>query len=712
MSGTHDLSPEALAQYQADRGVFDVSTSAGNANYVYITRNHDDVVDVDFRLNPFIGAEIEKPDPILNPASVQPFQKPTLYASGFDRDGKRTYTSRTAQTFQPSQGFYQDLVTLQQTGFKFDAFEFLIPPEATTTFHSHTNGVELFYVLGGEPANDDNPGIPDNDEVIFELNADVDGVFNLADPQNPFSVVKDDEIELNGVKVTKGSFVAVPAGKIHTWANTGLIPATVIALIVPGGIADGFQTVGADGGIYDPSPPVHPILEQNGTSNLIPTGVTPTEVNGVVPGDPNFYDFFQQVAINPGVLEQLSFTDFPTYLQDAGPVAVYGVNADGSGAFKLAPSDDAGTGGVANPNGGSALQGDDSPGIDAITDAPVDPFSDSTFTNPFTVLRFGQNDGILNPTPIETKLFSISSEEGEYSVTSLNHELFGVLNGELIFEFGENGNSERHLQIVGEGDYVYVEPGNHFHLWASDQLNSSSAQLIQFSGLTQDLSSSVTAFQSSGDDESLGSLAYDISSANNNAAVQANSEALDITDADFHNLIGLYPILDGSGLIQATTDVTGDGIVDVNDVLMPGDAGYAFTAISNRVNNFELQLGAKGDPLKNTTAEQFGVSLLNKGALYAPFVIANGGNLIPQNGSINDGIEAFLTQNPNNDAATLENFTEHSVAYFSFAATNPDGVHHLQSRGDNTFGFEDLPGNLGISDFDFNDAPFKFSFNL
>jgi hypothetical protein len=52
----------------------------------------------------------------------------------------------------------------------------------------------------------------------------------------------------------------------------------------------------------------------------------------------------------------------------------------------------------------------------------------------------------------------------------------------------------------------------------------------------------------------------------------------------------------------------------------------------------------------------------------------------------------------------------HAVAYFSFGSANPDGTEHLQSRGNNIFGFEDLPGNLGISDMDFNDAVFKFNF--
>ena len=75
-----------------------------------------------------------------------------------------------------------------------------------------------------------------------------------------------------------------------------------------------------------------------------------------------------------------------------------------------------------------------------------------------------------------------------------------------------------------------------------------------------------------------------------------------------------------------------------------------------------------------------------------------------------DGIDNFLVENPNNTSANLSDFMTHAVAYFSFGNANPDGAEHLQNRGNNVFGFEDLPGNLGISDFDFNDSVFKFTF--
>ena len=70
-------------------------------------------------------------------------------------------------------------------------------------------------------------------------------------------------------------------------------------------------------------------------------------------------------------------------------------------------------------------------------------------------------------------------------------------------------------------------------------------------------------------------------------------------------------------------------------------------------------------------------------------VFANGGAL---------GFDGFLaaeaaeTDGVFNDAATNR---EDIVAYFSFLGANPDGAEHIRSFGDNIFGFEDLPANLG-----------------
>ena len=127
------------------------------------------------------------------------------------------------------------------------------------------------------------------------------------------------------------------------------------------------------------------------------------------------------------------------------------------------------------------------------------------------------------------------------------------------------------------------------------------------------------------------------------------------------------------------------------DLLPSSPSEYARYAIRNRVDAFSLRGGSSGDPSRNTTVEQFGNLFLVGGQLYAPFIIANGGAL---------GFEGFLAAEGTegdgifNDAA---DFVNDRVTYFAFSGANPDGVAHLQSRGNNTFGFEDLPGNLGLS---------------
>jgi hypothetical protein len=171
------------------------------------------------------------------------------------------------------------------------------------------------------------------------------------------------------------------------------------------------------------------------------------------------------------------------------------------------------------------------------------------------------------------------------------------------------------------------------------------------------------------------------------------------TEAEFDNLVGLYEVVDSNGGV----DTNGDSIAD----LFPEQEGYAQAAIENRVDNLIIRAGSSGNPTRNTTVEEFGDILLEGGRFYAPFVIANAGDL---------GFDEFITRENQeqdgqfNDAA---DFREDVVAYFAFVEANPDGSQHLQSRGNNIFGFEDLPGNLsGISDNDFNDAIFQFGFSL
>jgi uncharacterized repeat protein (TIGR01451 family) len=219
----------------------------------------------------------------------------------------------------------------------------------------------------------------------------------------------------------------------------------------------------------------------------------------------------------------------------------------------------------------------------------------------------------------------------------------------------------------------------------------------------QDVNPQTLEFKDTGNGQ--GSLVFNFSNLPGSIQVRAIEEGLKQTGAFFNNVVGLYPVADDNGAVFDSLDLDGDG--NLTELIQPGQSGYARTALSQAVNNFFLRASGEGAN-QSTTAAEFGDVLLEGGRRYAPFVIANGGNL---GESLQGSVQAFLTKNPDNVAATLENYISHEVAYFSFGAANPDGAEHLRSRGNNIFGFEDLPGNLpNISDNDFNDGILAFNF--
>ena len=198
-------------------------------------------------------------------------------------------------------------------------------------------------------------------------------------------------------------------------------------------------------------------------------------------------------------------------------------------------------------------------------------------------------------------------------------------------------------------------------------------------------------------------FAYDLTPAGDGTEVlmQLPANVVQRSEAAFDNLVGLYEIADPQGGI----DTNGDGLADLLPDLLPEkQAEYAEYVLNHRVDNFLIRAGSSGNPDRNTTVTQFGEVLLAGGKLYAPFVIANAGAV----GFAGfQAIEKEESDGLFNDAA---DFFNDPVMYFAFRAANPDNAEHLQSFGNNTFGFEDLPANLGISDNDFNDAVFQFTF--
>ena len=138
-------------------------------------------------------------------------------------------------------------------------------------------------------------------------------------------------------------------------------------------------------------------------------------------------------------------------------------------------------------------------------------------------------------------------------------------------------------------------------------------------------------------------------------------------EARFDNVVGFYKIDDISGTVGGFS---------------PGDSGYAKAAIENRVTDLSLSVS------NNSIASINGI--FDGGALYAPFIISNG------------TIDDFLNFNSDNAG------TGRAVSYFAYTSANPDGADHVRLLGNNTFGFEDLPGG---GDLDYNDIIFQVNFS-
>jgi hypothetical protein len=138
------------------------------------------------------------------------------------------------------------------------------------------------------------------------------------------------------------------------------------------------------------------------------------------------------------------------------------------------------------------------------------------------------------------------------------------------------------------------------------------------------------------------------------------------SEATFNNTVGFYRIENAQGTVIDPT--TGQSF-------NPGDAGYTLAAIRNsQVYGISFDRHSQG-----INGQWQG------GYLYAPYIIANG------------TIAQLLDSNPNNEAPV----------YFIYRLANPDKVDHIRLLGDNTWGFEDLPGG---GDLDFNDMVIGLSF--
>ncbi|MBD2194135.1 MULTISPECIES: DUF4114 domain-containing protein [Calothrix] len=133
-------------------------------------------------------------------------------------------------------------------------------------------------------------------------------------------------------------------------------------------------------------------------------------------------------------------------------------------------------------------------------------------------------------------------------------------------------------------------------------------------------------------------------------------------EAAFSNFVGLYKVADENGGI----DIDGNGTIDFR----PGDSGYAQAAVKNRVAGIDLRVDNQG-------TATFTDKLLTGGSIFAPFILTNGR-------TVDQVLNGQVDQ-----------------IYFAYLGANSDKVDHIRLLGNNTFGFEDLPGG---GDNDFNDV--------
>ena len=318
-----------------------------------------------------------------------------------------------------------------------------------------------------------------------------------------------------------------------------------------------------------------------------------------------------------------------------------------------------------------------------------------------TVTAAAYTNAIANPTA--TQLYDIDTDLDTLVLQNPPNDGTLMTIGELGVDFGEQGGFDIVSPEQGSNAAFAVSNGTLYSIdlltgEASNlgQVGTGSANYVGFTTISNgndggnggNGGNQAPIFIQADGNGITSAVVYDVTGANQANATLGIDPSL-ASDAGFDNFIGLYEVVDTAGGV----DVDGDGIADFN----PDDSGYAAAAIGQRVNNFDIRTG--GNASDDTSQAGFGTVSLD-GGFYAPFLIANLGSATP---------EDFLTNNPDNDAA--EQMSD-SVAYFSFIEANPDGIGHLKSLGMGMFGFEDLPGNLGGSDNDFNDAVFQVDISL
>ncbi|MEH2242035.1 DUF4114 domain-containing protein [Nostoc sp.] len=138
-------------------------------------------------------------------------------------------------------------------------------------------------------------------------------------------------------------------------------------------------------------------------------------------------------------------------------------------------------------------------------------------------------------------------------------------------------------------------------------------------------------------------------------------------EANYDNTVSFYKVVDAKGTV--VDPLTGERFSPDGDRVR-----YADVALKNQVDSINLSVAHQSSSiLKNN---------LMGGAIYAPFIIVNGGL--------------------NNIQPNFDN------VYFAYLRANSDKLDHIRLLGDNLFGFEDLKGG---GDRDFNDLIVQINFS-
>jgi len=144
-------------------------------------------------------------------------------------------------------------------------------------------------------------------------------------------------------------------------------------------------------------------------------------------------------------------------------------------------------------------------------------------------------------------------------------------------------------------------------------------------------------------------------------------------EAAFNNEVYFYEVDNAQGLI---------GSLQANAA---NRANYLQAAINNIIKDADT-----GEIIKFAVANQglfTDSAMISGGSILAPMIIING------------TLSQLTDSNTGNDPQV----------YFPYLGVNSDGVDHIRLLGDNTFGFEDLPGG---GDADYNDLIVRFNFSI